>query len=174
MEFTTVVDFFIGSTSTSVSSATFKGTFYGNVEVVGRAKFLQCERITDSVVGWYDLYSDTFYAPESGSTNPTKGNYVTDPVVVSVEGTDEVITLSASGVSDQTASVENLLSVGTYVDEQEIISGAVTRKCGVAVLNGEENISISNACFTIPISDRVMSKTALLCSHFPYSSKTST
>ena len=73
----------------------------------------------------------------------------------------------------QTASAENLFAVGTYADTHEIIGGGVTRKCGVAVLTGEENISVSNACFTIPINDRVTSKTDLLCSHFPYSNKTS-
>lgn len=69
--------------------------------------------------------------------------------------------------------VPMLLSVGDYKDEGEIISGAVTRKCGIKVFDGTESIGTSNACFTIAISDRAASKTALLCSHFPYSSKTS-
>lgn len=71
------------------------------------------------------------------------------------------------------ASVENLLAVGDYADTQEIISGAVTRNVGIKVFDGTETIGTSNACFTIAISDRVESKTALLCSHFPYSTKTS-
>lgn len=45
--------------------------------------------------------------------------------------------------SAQTASVENLLAVGNYKDEQDIISGAVTRKCGVLVMDGTENWSFT-------------------------------
>lgn len=37
-----------------------------------------------------------------------------------------------------TATAEMLLSLGDYTDEQEIISGVVTRKLGVAVLDGTE------------------------------------
>lgn len=76
-------------------------------------------------------------------------------------------------VEPQTASVPMLLSVGDYKDEAEIINGIKTGKVGVKVFDGTETIGTSNACFTIAINDRVTSKTALLCSHFPYSSKTS-
>ena len=76
-------------------------------------------------------------------------------------------------ITPQTASVPDLYAVGDYLDEVEVVSGAVKRKVGIKVFDGTENINTSNACFTIPISDRVTSKTALLCSHFPYSSKTS-
>lgn len=38
----------------------------------------------------------------------------------------------------QTASVENLLGVGDYKDEQNTISGAMTRACGIKVLDGTE------------------------------------
>ena len=71
------------------------------------------------------------------------------------------------------AVAEMLLSVGDYTDEQEVISGAVTRKVGIKVLDGTENVGTSNATFTIAISDRVASKTPLICSHFQYSNKTS-
>lgn len=69
--------------------------------------------------------------------------------------------------------VPMLLSVGDYKDEGEIISGAVTRACGIKILTGEESVNTSNACFTVAVSDKLVSKTALLCSHFQYSSKTS-
>ena len=39
-----------------------------------------------------------------------------------------------------TATCEDLLSIGTYTDEQEVISGAVTRKVGVLVCDGTEQI----------------------------------
>lgn len=71
------------------------------------------------------------------------------------------------------AVAEMLLSVGTSTDEQEVISGAVTRKVGVVVLDGTENVGTSNTTFTIAIADKVASKTPLICSHFQYSNKTS-
>lgn len=85
-------------------------------------------------------------------------------------------TLYCYKVSDiQTVTdIPMLLGVGDYADELDIISGIKTGKVGVKVFNGKETIGTSNACFTIAISDRVASKTALLCSHFPYSTKTST
>lgn len=72
-----------------------------------------------------------------------------------------------------TATAEMLLKVGDYQDEQEILSGAVTRKVGVKVFDGTENVGTSNATFTVAIADRVSSKMPLVCSHFEYSTKTS-
>ena len=89
------------------------------------------------------------------------------------DGTSETLTVTDEDSNTQTASVPMLLSVGDYKDEAEIISGIKTGKVGVKVFDGTETICTSNACFTIAISDRVASKTALLCSHFPYSTKTS-
>ena len=45
----------------------------------------------------------------------------------------------------QTASVQNLFVVGNYADTQDIISGAVTHKVGVKVLDGTETWSAKNA-----------------------------
>ena len=44
--------------------------------------------------------------------------------------------------SGQTATVEDIYTVGDYTDEQKIISGTVTRQCGIRVLDGTENWSI--------------------------------
>ena len=79
----------------------------------------------------------------------------------------------AAYIAPQTAVAVNLYAAGNYADVQDIISGVITRKVGIRVFDGTENISVSNACFTIPINDRMTSKTTLICSHFPYSSKTS-
>lgn len=64
-------DFIIGSTSLTGSSAKLKGNLYGNVEVVGRAKFIPCERLSDNQLGYYEVYSDTFYAPTGTPTELT-------------------------------------------------------------------------------------------------------
>ena len=89
-------------------------------------------------------------------------------VEVGADGTDYV-----PYIAPQTADAVDLYGVGSYADEQDIISGAITRRVAIKVLDGTETISTSNACYTLPIADRVTSKTALLCSHFPYSTKTS-
>lgn len=66
-EFTTASDFCIGTTSLGATSAKLKGTLYGNIEIVGRAKFIPCERQSDHVLGYYEKYTHTFYAPTSGT-----------------------------------------------------------------------------------------------------------
>ena len=64
--FTTPTNMCIGTTATSASSAKLKGKLYGNIEVVGRAKFIPCERVSDGVLGYYDTVSKTFYTQASG------------------------------------------------------------------------------------------------------------
>jgi hypothetical protein len=68
-----------------------------------------------------------------------------------------------------TATCENLLSVGNYEDEQEVISGAVTRKVGVKVLDGTENWlkSSSNAFYlSYVIIDYPGTRFIPFCTHF--------
>ena len=52
------------------------------------------------------------------------------------DGTPEVVTLSASGVADQTATVENLYAVDNITDEQDIITGKVIRRTEAVVSDG--------------------------------------
>lgn len=80
------------------------------------------------------------------------------------------IYVASSGSSTET---ERLLAVAGYNDTQEVVSGAVVRRCGFAILDGSENISKSNSVYTIGISDKIKTKTTLLCTHFGYSSSTS-
>lgn len=55
------------------------------------------------------------------------------------DGTPETLTISADGAETQTVTnLPSLLSVGDYADEVEIISGAVTHKVGIKVLDGTE------------------------------------
>lgn len=169
--FTTVAGAFIGMLPNS-SSPAYTGTIVGNILVGTRLKWIPCERESDGVVGYYEAVKGVFLEPV-GTGTPVKGAYDFSLSHIEVVGTPEVLTVTDEDSNTQTASVVNLLSVGSYADTQEIISGAITRKCGINVLDGTESISTSNACFTIAISDRVSSKTALLCSHFAYSSKTS-
>lgn len=136
--FTTPTNFCIGTTSLNASSTKFKGNLYGNIEVVGRAKFIPCERISDNVLGYYDLIGETFYMPTSGT--PTSLGYDGSHCHLVVVGTPEVLTVSASGATDQTATVESLLAVGSVADEQNLINGVVIRRCAVCCYDGTQTI----------------------------------
>lgn len=87
------------------------------------------------------------------------------------DGTPEVLT-----VGEQTASVENLFKIAAnnyyadYTDEQNIVSGIVTRKVGVKALDGTEDWGYSAPVHTVKIPDAVtteLRKTPLLCTHYP-------
>lgn len=56
-------DLNVGTTSPSATSSKMVGDIIGNVEVDGRLKLIPCERVSDSVLGYYDAVSDTFYEP---------------------------------------------------------------------------------------------------------------
>ena len=74
----------------------------------------------------------------------------------------------------QTATVPDLFAVGDYKDEVDIISGAVTRKCGILVLDGtESNLSYSSSLMRIALDSKLVEKSEMFCTHFLYSSTTS-
>lgn len=107
-------------------------SFEGNIVVDGRLKLIPCERESDNALGYHD--GTTFYTSEIGTM--TSLGYDTSHITkLAVVGTAEAITLGA-----QSASVEDLLQVGDYIDEQDIISGKVTRRCGACVYDGTQTI----------------------------------
>jgi hypothetical protein len=72
-----------------------------------------------------------------------------------------------------TATCENLLSVGNYEDEQEVISGAVTRNVGVKVLDGSEDWSYDSGLsrFSAGLVPNSIAQTSIrsipaYCTHF--------
>ena len=113
---------------------------------------------SDDVAGLYDLVTGNFYIATSGDL--LEGNEVDDYELV-VDGTPEVLS-----VASQTATVANLYAVGDYADTQDIISGAVTRKVGIKVLDGMESFTVSGTAFrTMNLSDKAVN-TKVVCSHF--------
>ena len=274
--FTTPTNLCIGITSTTASSAKLKGNLYGSIEVVGRAKFVPCERVSDNALGYYDIVGEAFYEQASGFDGAVSLGYDGSHYRLAVDGTPEVLwiddgnkfppnavadvrypvsgsgscivscnvnngsnvlavevhyykadgtqinyyTLSSyddtthmmyksfslpntaayvsierkSAYSTATvtelklkmgstvtpyvqptgvASAENLFAVGDFADEQEIISGAVTRKCGVWVLTGEETWSTASTNTDVyyinqtylPDDYGVVSRFTPVCSH---------
>lgn len=75
--------------------------------------------------------TDTNVQVEQGSTATAYEPYQAG---IYTDGTQEVVTDSLGN----TASAEILLSVGDYKDTQEVLSGGVTRRIGIKVLDGTE------------------------------------
>lgn len=82
------------------------------------------------------------------------------------DGTPEVLT-----VGEQTASVQNLYQVGNYADTQDVITGVITRRVGMKVLDGTENWTLNGTMrYVLTISDMAVlsGRTEGLCTHFSY------
>lgn len=62
-DFVTSVDMCIGTTSTGATSSKFDGNMYGDFVVDGRFRGVPVKRNSDNKVGYYDVYTDTFYEP---------------------------------------------------------------------------------------------------------------
>ena len=120
------------------SSPKYDGKIVGNITVGTRLKYIPCVRSSDGAIGYYETVNGVFLEPQGSS--PVAGEYDDAHLVPYVDGTTEVVTLSAVGVADQTVSVENLFAVGNVKDEQDIISGTVTRRCGVCVYDGTQSV----------------------------------
>ena len=86
--------------------------------------------------------------------------------VITVTGTTETVTDSLNNI----ATAEMLLAIGDFKDEQELLSGNVTHKFKVLVLNGTETWTKASAGgFYNTISDIEQSVTGTntcLCTHF--------
>ena len=133
--FESTEDLCIGTTLATATSSKMVGDIIGNVIVDGRLKLVPCERVSDNTLGYYDTIGEAFYEPTG--TGVVSMGYDGSHYELSIDGTDEVLSVS-DGVDTQTASVENLFGVGDYKDEQNIVSGAMTRACGIKVLDGTE------------------------------------
>lgn len=136
-EFTTPANTYIGMLPNS-SSPAFSGDIIGSILVGTRLEWIPCEN-PNGVIGYYEKYKGAFLAPV-GEGTPVSLGYDYTQAHLAVVGTPEVLTVSASGAADQTATVESLLSVGTVADEQNIISGEVIRRCAVCCYNGTQTI----------------------------------
>lgn len=140
--FTTEASAYIGMLPNS-SSAAYTGSIMGSIDVVNngqlRLRWIPCERQSDGAIGYYELKSGTFLE-QVGSGTPVKGGYDTSHMTkLIIDGTPEVLTVSADGETPQTASVQYLLAVDDYRDEQNIISGSVKRKVGIKIFDGTED-----------------------------------
>lgn len=69
-----------------------------------------------------------------------------------------------------TATATTLYSIGDYIDEQDLVTGVITRKVGVKVFDGTEKLAISSGTFNFGVEDKLKKASPLLCTHYPYTS----
>lgn len=132
--FTSDTDAWIGMLPNSTSPA-FSGNIWGSITVGTRLEWIPCERVSDGTVCYYEKYSKEILTPINGT--PTAGNYdTTHENTIAAVGTDEVITLSAVGETDKTASAVNLFAVGNVADTQDIITGEVIHRTEAVISDG--------------------------------------
>jgi hypothetical protein len=110
-EFESQTDFCIGTSNATVSSAKFVGSLYGAIEVVGRAKFIPCERFSDGEIGFYDTYTGTFYEPVG--TRPASLGYDNSYKSITVSGPIETIWAHSKNLLDMS---DNNIVLGYYIN----------------------------------------------------------
>lgn len=66
-------DLLIGATTETGTSSKLNGNLYDEFIDDGRLRLIPCERVSDSVLGYYDAMSGTFWPPEVGT--PTSLGY---------------------------------------------------------------------------------------------------
>ena len=86
-----------------------------------------------------------------------------------VSGNQEVIKDS----KNNTATCDMLLGLASYKDEQEILTGSIIRRVGIAVLDGTEDWEAKNNWYEADVLPNGDSEyTGILCTHFPFGTPT--
>lgn len=168
--FTSVTNLAVGSSSGS-----------GGVISIGQLKIREngvllmhyraCQRDSDNAYGLYDIINDTFLTFE---VNSISSSVVADPIGVYPVGAQETIAIKANGVTGSTAVAEMLLKVGDHQDEQQILSGVVTRNIGIKVLDSslvwtyDSTYGRVNATIPNLYGSTVARTVPGLCTHFKW------
>lgn len=125
--------------------------------------------ITIDTVLDFDWYIGKGTAEVPITPYSTIGVYADDAIETIETKDDQNTTVS-------TATCEILLSIGEYTDEQEVISGAITRKVGIKVFDGTESWSratnqdgSANYVFYTQIDGKKIGNgMPMLCTHYAY------
>ena len=143
--FTCPVKMCIGGTAPDGTPAP-NVTFYGTIQVDGKAKYIPCERLSDNALGYYDTSEDEFLEEDTGTGTVTTSGYDSSHMTWRIIGTAEEIT-----IGNTTAETDSLLEVGEHREEQDIISGEIFKCINVDILDGEisywEKVSGVNAYY---------------------------
>ena len=182
-DFTTSVDLLIGNTSVDATSSKFDGIIHGEIKVgsysggSNRLHLIPCERISDGVVGYYDIRGKKFYEPTVGAGAMT-----------GYDGSKTYITMDTSYCEEEfrvvNADKENVIysrvapyydelrSLGDIAESYDIVSGVVTKKIDYRKLTGDETFGSSTAYGKALYLNGQATKwgadktKAVMCSHF--------
>lgn len=137
-EFTTSTDFYIGALPNS-TSAKFKGTFSGNIQISNRVVFIPVERISDGEIGYYIPSNNTFLENQ-GTGTPTTSGYDTGvytstketTLTLGVETTTEETYLAPILTVDQSYTAEGTTTTNTFniATEPWVLSQGYTSNVG--------------------------------------------
>lgn len=108
-DFTATSELCIAHTSPSGTTPKLDGNIWGNIVVDGRLKLIPCIRISDSEIGYYDTYTDTFYAPVTGT--PVSLGYDTSHLTLNVVGTPEVISVGGKNLFNPDGITDGYISM---------------------------------------------------------------
>lgn len=92
---------------------------------------------------------------------------------IGIDGNGDIkITGNTETIKDSknnTATCAALLGLASYRDEQEIITGAITRRIGIKVLDGTEDWEVKNIWYEADVLTNGDSEyVGMLCTHFPF------
>ncbi len=137
-EFTCSIPLCVFATSPT-GSVHSNATIYGSIEVTGsqNLNLVPCERVSDGAIGYYDTSNSMFLENQESGTPTTSGYDTSHLTEIYIDGTDETILINSV---PSALTVENLLSVGSIKDEQDIFTGEITRRCAVVVYDGTQTI----------------------------------
>ena len=82
------------------SSPKFTGYFYGNITIGNRLKYIPCERISDSAIGYYETVNGEFLENQGTGTLTTSGYDTSHLTEIYIDGTVEVVTVKQAFVND--------------------------------------------------------------------------
>ena len=101
------------------SSPKFAGYLYGNITVGNRLKYIPCERVSDSAIGYYETVNGEFLENQGTGTLTTSGYDTSHLTEVYVDGTQEVVSVSSPNLLNP---ADDNFVVGEIINE----SGNIT------------------------------------------------
>lgn len=82
------------------SSPKFTGYLYGNITIGNRLKYIPCERVSDSAIGYYETVNGEFLENQGTGTLTTSGYDASHLTEIYYDGTVETVTTKQAFVND--------------------------------------------------------------------------
>lgn len=138
LTFESANDLLLGSTTVTGTSARLKGKLFGDfiVENGGaeRLHLVPCERLSDNVLGYYDIVGEAFYEPYEGFDGAVSLGYDGSHYVLRTVGTPEVLTVGGKNLNAGTLDSVGYTSTGA----ESTSSTFVGTLCKIPCAEGEK------------------------------------